>query len=121
MNPLGRAAGTPTYEDLTTEVDGVVGAVYWQGMQAFADAGPHVYIKISMLCYTDPKWNENAVVAAAVGRLIKLFGSNRCFFASNYPVDMLPDQGGWTRAPPCSHLLCLERSHPYGLLSSVWR
>ena len=96
--------GTPTLKDL--EEDG--GAVFWEGMEALAAAGPHVYLQISMLCYTDPKWNENAVVAAAVGRLIKLFGSNRCFFASNYPVDMLPDQGGWTRAPPCSHLLCLS-------------
>ena len=86
--------GTPTLKDLE-ENDG---AVFWEGMEALAAAGPHVYLKISMLCYTDPKWDENAVVAAAVGRLIKLFGSGRCFFASNYPVDMLPDQGLWTRA-----------------------
>ena len=86
--------GTPTLKDLE-EKDG---AVFWEGMEALAAAGPHVYLKISMLCYTDPKWDENAVVAAAVGRLIKLFGSGRCFFASNYPVDMLPDQGLWTRA-----------------------
>jgi predicted TIM-barrel fold metal-dependent hydrolase len=88
--------GTPTLADLC-EADGK-STVFWDGMEALAAAGPHVYLKISMLCYTDPKWDENAVVAAAVGRLIKLFGSGRCFFASNYPVDMLPDQGLWTRA-----------------------
>ena len=85
--------GTPTLKDL--EEDG--GAVFWKGMEALAAAGPHVYLKISMLCYTDPNWGENKAIATAVGRLVKLFGSSRCFFASNYPVDMLPDQGAWTR------------------------
>jgi hypothetical protein len=28
-------------------------AQYWTGMEALAGAGDHVYIKISMLCYTD--------------------------------------------------------------------
>jgi len=93
--------GTPTLKDLE-ENDG---AVFWEGMEALATAGPHVYLKISMLCYTDKEWNEKPVIAAAVGRLIKLFGSGRCFFASNYPVDMLPDQGAWTRA---NSLLCLK-------------
>ena len=65
-------------------------------MEALAAAGPHVYIKISMLCYTDPKWDENALVADALQRIVGLFGTNRCFFASNYPVDILPDQGAWT-------------------------
>eukprot|EP01052_Picozoa_sp_SAG31_P028703 SAG31_NODE_2793_length_5083_cov_5.043339_3_plen_83_part_00 len=37
--------GTPTADDLK---DG--GEIYWAGMKALADAGDHVYIKISMLC-----------------------------------------------------------------------
>merc|ERR1712217_88106 len=84
--------GTPTLKDLTEDE----GKVYWEGMEALAAAGDHVAIKISMLCYTDPKWDENAVVTAAVHRIIKLFTPARCFFASNYPVDLLPDQGSWT-------------------------
>jgi predicted TIM-barrel fold metal-dependent hydrolase len=91
--------GTPTLKDLEEDE----GKVFWEGMEALAAAGPHVYLQISMLCYTDPKWDDNATLAAAVARLIKLFGSDRCFFASNYPVDMLPDQGLWTRT----------RSHPH--------
>ena len=83
--------GTPTLKDLEEG-----GAVFWEGMEALAAAGPHVYIKISMLCYTDPKWDENALVADALKRIVGLFGTNRCFFASNYPVDILPDQGAWT-------------------------
>eukprot|EP01052_Picozoa_sp_SAG31_P035175 SAG31_NODE_4210_length_3469_cov_11.547774_4_plen_89_part_00 len=37
--------GTPTLDDLK---DG--GEIYWNGMKQLAEAGDHVYIKISMLC-----------------------------------------------------------------------
>mgnify|MGYP002815019115 CR=1 FL=1 len=47
--------------------------------QALAAAGDHVVIKISMLCYTDPKWDENPEVAAAVKKVIELFGVSRCW------------------------------------------
>ncbi len=46
--------------------------------------------------YADPKWDENELVTAAVARAIQLFGPERCFFASNYPVDLLPAHGAWT-------------------------
>ena len=51
-----------------------------------------MYLKISMLCYTDPKWDENAQFVDTVKGLIKLFGVDRCCFASNYPVDT---KDGW--------------------------
>ena len=38
--------GTPTLKDLEEDD----GAVFWEGMEALAAAGPHVYLKISMLC-----------------------------------------------------------------------
>jgi predicted TIM-barrel fold metal-dependent hydrolase len=84
--------GTPTKKDL----EGEAAAVYWEGMEALAKAGTHVSIKISMLCYTDPQWDASELVKDTVLRVIKLFGPERCFFASNYPVDLLPDQGAWT-------------------------
>jgi len=84
--------GTPTAADLTDND----GQVYWEGMMALASAGKHVSIKISMLCYVDVEWDQYPLVAAAVLRIIKLFGSERCFFASNYPVELLPDKGAWT-------------------------
>ena len=55
-------------------------------------ACPHTYLKISMLCYTDPKWDENPQFVDVVKGLIKLFGVDRCCFASNYPVDT---KDGW--------------------------
>ena len=90
--------GTPTLADLQepSSASGDVGATYWRGMTALARAGPHVHLKISMLCYIDPKWDENALVRAAVARLLRIFGPDRCFFASNYPVDLLAGQGAWT-------------------------
>ncbi len=40
-------------------------------------------------------WDENAAVVDAVGRVLKLFGDDRCCFASNYPVDV---KDGWPAA-----------------------
>jgi len=62
--------------------------VWRKGMQALAGAGAHVYLKLSMLCYTDPDWDkEGSVVPALVKEMLELFGAERCMFASNYPVD----------------------------------
>ena len=71
--------------------------MFWAGMAALAAAGPHVFIKISMLGYVHPQWDEQPLVVAAVLRIIELFTPKRCFFASNYPVDNLGEgYGGWT-------------------------
>merc|ERR1712216_125317 len=84
--------GTPLLEDLEGE-----GSVFWEGMCALAAAGDHVYIKISMLGYIDPQWNENELVVQTILRVIELFGVTRCFFASNFPVDNLGEgYGKWT-------------------------
>merc|ERR1719217_1367039 len=53
---------------------------------------PNVYVKLSMLCYTNKDWDKSKAVVGAVHRVIKLFGIDRCFFASNFPVDV---KDGW--------------------------
>ena len=78
--------GTPTRTDLK-------GKEYWNGLRKLAACGDHVFIKISMLNYIDPKWNENDEVISAVHRVIEIFGENQCFFASNFPVEL---KDGWT-------------------------
>eukprot|EP01052_Picozoa_sp_SAG31_P035174 SAG31_NODE_4210_length_3469_cov_11.547774_3_plen_108_part_00 len=51
------------------------------------------------LIYSDMDvcWDQNELVIDTVTKIIKLFGEDRCFFASNYPVDFgLPDVfGSW--------------------------
>ena len=102
--------GTPTLDDLK---DG--GEVYWAGMEQLAAAGPHVYIKLSMLCYIDVAWDHNELVVEAVTKIIKLFGEDRCFFASNYPVDFgLPDVfGSWV--PEKMYPTCLKLAKKAGV------
>jgi len=93
VNIIINHLGSPTLADLTEPERA---AVYWDGMAALAAAHDNVFIKLSMLCYTAPKWDECKPACDAVLRLIKLFGADRCFFASNFPVDLLEDLGGWT-------------------------
>ena len=79
--------GTPTLADLR-------GETYWDGMRSFADCA-HTTIKLSMLPYVDREWDTNALVTESVLRVIDLFGVERCFFASNFPVDL---RSGWPAA-----------------------
>eukprot|EP00944_MAST-04C_sp_MAST-4C-sp1_P000289 g289.t1 len=80
--------GTPTLEDLTDEGKK---EMFWKGMKTFASLD-NVFIKISMLCYIDPNWDENELVIQTVHKIIELFGCQRCALASNYPVD---SKDGW--------------------------
>ena len=79
--------GTPTLADLR-------GDTYWDGMRALADC-PHTTMKLSMLPYVDREWDTNALATESVLRVIDLFGVERCFFASNFPVDL---KSGWPAA-----------------------
>eukprot|EP00928_Gymnodinium_smaydae_P088612 TRINITY_DN72679_c0_g1_i1.p1 TRINITY_DN72679_c0_g1~~TRINITY_DN72679_c0_g1_i1.p1 ORF type:complete len:343 (+),score=57.13 TRINITY_DN72679_c0_g1_i1:76-1104(+) len=79
--------GSPTLSDLEERSD-----QYWSGMEALAKL-PNTYVKISMLCYAALDWDKNEVVIDAVHKVIRLFGAERCMFASNYPVDA---KDGWT-------------------------
>ena len=72
--------GTPTLAELR-------GETYWDGMRALADCA-QTTIKLSMLPYVDREWDTNALVTESVLRVIELFGVERCFFASNFPVDL---------------------------------
>ena len=68
----------------------VAGALdHWRkGMAALAAAGPHVYLKISMLWYPDANFDvEGSVVPSLIKEALALFGSDRCMLASNFPVD----------------------------------
>merc|ERR1711871_668656 len=94
--------GCPTLEDLTLTPD-----VYFDGMAALA-ACPNTFIKISMLCYTDGDWDKNDVVLDAVHRVISMFGPERCFFASNFPVDV---KDGWPAERPFPAFLKLAAAY----------
>ena len=78
--------GTPTLNDITEKK-----AVYWDGLKALSDLD-NVFMKISMLAYTDPEWETNPLIKDTVLRVIDLFGVDRCQFASNLPVENL---WGW--------------------------
>ena len=78
--------GTPRLEDLLGR-----SKQYWDGMASLASC-ENIYIKISMLCYIHEDWSNNNVVKDAVYRIIEIFGIDRCFFASNFPVDI---KDGW--------------------------
>ena len=78
--------GTPKLEDLIERSE-----QYWQGMAALASC-ENVFIKISMLSYIYKDWEKNNIVIDTVYRIIETFGINRCFFASNFPVDI---KDGW--------------------------
>jgi predicted TIM-barrel fold metal-dependent hydrolase len=56
---------------------------------------PNVYVKLSMLEFTKPGWlkdkSKKKLIGDLVKETIKVFGANRCMFASNWPVDAFPD------------------------------
>eukprot|EP01060_Flectonema_neradi_P013287 TRINITY_DN20034_c0_g1_i1.p1 TRINITY_DN20034_c0_g1~~TRINITY_DN20034_c0_g1_i1.p1 ORF type:complete len:307 (+),score=51.33 TRINITY_DN20034_c0_g1_i1:52-972(+) len=53
---------------------------------------PQVFMKLSMMCYTDKEFHTNEAVGKLVAFLIKTFTPARCMFASNFPVDA---KDGW--------------------------
>ena len=72
--------GSPTLTNLENK------QLYWKGMRELADL-KHASIKISMLSYIDPVWDKNSLIEETVNQVIELFGVERCFFASNFPVE----------------------------------
>ena len=61
----------------------------WQaGMHALAAAGPNVHCKLSGLAMPVGSMDA-AAFAPWLEPVIELFGVDRCFFASNFPVDGL--------------------------------
>jgi len=75
--------GCVTKDELT---DTAKAKVFFDGLKLLA-ANPNVVLKISMLGYIDPKWDESELVKETVIKAITIFGADRCFFASNSPVD----------------------------------
>tara|TARA_B110000967_G_scaffold54709_1_gene56106 strand:- start:893 stop:1846 length:954 start_codon:yes stop_codon:yes gene_type:complete len=78
--------GTPTLNDITEKKED-----YWNGLKALSELD-NVFMKISMLAYTDPEWDANPFIKDTVLQVIDLFGVERCQFASNLPVENL---WGW--------------------------
>ena len=70
-----------------------VGKMWQDGMKALA-ALPHVFCKLSMLCYVVPNWwtskEGKQKAKEVVLETIKIFGANRCMFASNFPAEDEP-------------------------------
>eukprot|EP00041_Stephanoeca_diplocostata_P011072 m.179905 g.179905 ORF g.179905 m.179905 type:complete len:312 (+) comp18401_c0_seq9:211-1146(+) len=60
--------GSPILTDITEKKD-----VYFSGLERLAKF-PNVYMKISMICYTDAKFDESEVVHSALQRVISIFG-----------------------------------------------
>ena len=79
--------GSPTLEDLTEKSD-----QFRAGIESLA-ACENTAIKLSMLFYTAQDWDQHDVVMDAVWFVIDTFGEDRCFFATNYPVDI---KFGWS-------------------------
>lgn len=61
--------------------------IWREGMRALADQ-PNVHVKISGLGMLDHAWTEDRI-RPIVLETIDIFGTDRCMFASNFPVDKL--------------------------------
>lgn len=71
-----------------------------------------------MLYYIDQDWDKNLTVIETVLRLIRMFGAERCFFASNYPVDI---QKGWPAHRLFPALRRLYTNTPSTRAELAWR
>jgi len=60
----------------------------WRGAMETLATQPNVFLKISGLGVTGQRWTPQ-LQAPVVGDAIRIFGWQRCMFASNYPVDAL--------------------------------
>ena len=81
--------GSPTLADLTKDVN-----QFRKGIEALADCR-HTTIKLSMLYYAAKDWDRQQAVIDALHFVIETFGTDRCFFATNYPLDV---RFGWPAA-----------------------
>jgi predicted TIM-barrel fold metal-dependent hydrolase len=67
----------------------------WRKGLKLLSSHKNVYIKLSMLEFTLPGYTKDPTkrkfVTNLVREVINLFGADRCMFASNWPVDSIPD------------------------------
>lgn len=72
------------------EADDAQLAVWRAGLSALAEQ-TNAHMKLSMLGYAVPLWHTDerkaALAREIVETVIGIFGTDRCFFASNWPVD----------------------------------
>jgi len=90
--------------------------IYWDGIAKLAKC-TNTYMQISMLCYVDPEWDSNETIISAVHKMIALFGVNRCFFASNFPVDV---KDGWPAARLFPAFLQLAAKYPVSVQKKLF-
>jgi predicted TIM-barrel fold metal-dependent hydrolase len=74
-------AGMPVDRD----TDGITA---WRGGMRLLAAKPNVAVKISGLGMVDWRWTTESIRPFVI-ETIELFGTERCMFASNFPVDKL--------------------------------
>ena len=103
--------GSPRLQDLVEDAE-----QYWKGMAELASL-PNTYIKISMLCYTDLNWDSNRTVLDAVHGIIKLFGPERCLFATNSPVD---GKDGWPPRRLLAAFLSVAKAYPEDAIQNLF-
>jgi len=69
-------------------------SVWRQGLKLLS-SHKNVYMKLSMLEFIKPGWvkvsAKRKFIVDIVREVIRLFGTDRCMFASNWPVDSRPD------------------------------
>jgi predicted TIM-barrel fold metal-dependent hydrolase len=67
----------------------------WRKGLKLLSSHKNVYIKLSMLEFTVPGWikdsSKRKLITDIVREVIRLFGADRCMFASNWPVDARPN------------------------------
>ncbi|MFL9888612.1 amidohydrolase family protein [Paraburkholderia agricolaris] len=67
------------------------GLAAWRAALAHVAREPNVHLKISGICVPGMRWSV-AANAPVVHDAIAVFGTERCSFASNYPVDGVVDR-----------------------------
>lgn len=82
----------PLKEGTPEQHDALI-ATWREGMQALARL-PHVYVKLSQLWFSKDGWEkkgsaEELLLKSLVKETLDLFTSERCMYASNFPVDKL--------------------------------
>lgn len=86
-----------------------------EGMKALS-MQPHVSVKLSMLSFLRSDWDKNEKsfqeVKSYVMETITMFGTERCMFASNFPVDYT--NGGFTGPSLYSKFLELVKDFHQG-------
>jgi len=70
-------------------LDDLRGESYWNFLETLSKVHEKIYMKISKLWAIQKDWDTNEFIIDSVLRIINIFGTDRCFFGSNFPVDLV--------------------------------